>query len=423
MLNTHGANMDKDPIQMDDLDDYTLLSIFDVLNLDDLINVADIGLRYRHLVTRHYAISKFKLHDSLVRFSGHMLAGSSVEISSYSIEIVDFSMAQKVLRIFGHIISKLQFNYDRYNPIQARRMARYINKYCSESLVEIKLYSFKESVLELWDIPFAKVQNVYLIRGIFTSKSFDLNTIFPSMQRLELEWITIPESKYLVQHYPHLKHFKMSDTKIIEKILSLNHQIQSVYVWGEYNFDFLRFICSESPNLSELILNGLPNDFTETAFQRIYSMPNIKKFTLHLSKLIEFIPEYSPFDLGQVEEFTLSCFEPSQKWIELITQYQTIRKLNVKWGTLNSHQWLKLLRDLPNLLEIEAKWDITLPTESITDLINNNTRLEKVTFLDTESSFREILRTQINEQWQLFVEDNKNFADAIFIRSVEIGEA
>lgn len=408
---------------MDDLDDYTLLSIFDKLNLDDLINVADIGLRYRHLVTRHYAIPKFKLHDSLIRLAGHMLAGSSFEISSYSIEIVTFPVAQKMLRIFGHLISKLEFNYDRYNPAQARIIAKYINDYCSESLVEIKLYSFKESVLDLWNIPFTKVENVYLIRGIFTSKPFDLNSTFPAMQRLELEWITITESKYLVKHYPHLKYFKMADSKTIERILSLNHQIQSVYVWSEYSFDFLRFICENSTNLSELILNGLPKGFTETTIQRNYSMPNIKKFTLYLSNLIEFIPEYSPFDLGQVEEFTLSCIEPSQKWIDIITQYQSIRKLAVEWGILNSNQWSKVLRDLPNLMEIEAKLDSTLPTQSITALINNSTKLEKVTFLDTESSFRDILRTEINEQWQLFVTIDRNFADAIFIRSVEKGRS
>lgn len=393
--------------------------VFDKLNISDLISAADIGHRYRHLVIRHYAIPKFKMHESVIRFVGNMLAKDDILISNNSVEILSFSTAQKVLRIFGNLISNLKLNHGRYNPTQARTITKYINDYCSESLAEIEFKNFKDTLMEQLHKPFVKVQNIQLIAGILPNEPFDLNIAFTAMHRLEFKWVTVTESKYLERHYPHLEHLQMNGHKTIVGIIAFNPQIESLSVLGDYDFDFLRFISSNARKLSALALNGLPTDFTETTFRRIFTISTVKKFTLNLSKFLDHSPEYSPFDLQQVEEFKLSITHPFPRWVDLIVQYQNIRKFKVEPGILDNDQWNKILTGLPNLKEVFLKWDGTKSTEVIAALINNSTVLEKVTFLNTGANFRDTIRNQINDQWILFYRNRRNFGDTIFVRSVE----
>lgn len=122
----------------------TLLKYFDDLPLQDLIDLADENPRFRELIATHTAIYRFRIHENGICFineqnSNKVILPTERPISYIDCDIIicDLSRAFKLLRCFGHIISKISVSYGVSHPYPImfeEAIDKYINEYCSDSL-------------------------------------------------------------------------------------------------------------------------------------------------------------------------------------------------------------------------------------------------------------------------------------------------
>lgn len=54
-------------LKLDDLNNYTLLDIFDKFTLEDLTSVADMNSRFRELIIKHYAVREYRIHEKIIK--------------------------------------------------------------------------------------------------------------------------------------------------------------------------------------------------------------------------------------------------------------------------------------------------------------------------------------------------------------------
>lgn len=54
-------------LQLDDLNDDVVLGIFEELDFEELLDLADVNIQFRDLITQHYIIPKCHLNEQVVQ--------------------------------------------------------------------------------------------------------------------------------------------------------------------------------------------------------------------------------------------------------------------------------------------------------------------------------------------------------------------
>lgn len=134
---------DINPCRLQYLDDFTLLHIFDRLNFDDLVKVADIDDRFQHLVADHYIVSKFRIHTKVIHLNPSIYEAKQPN----TLLVHDYEQIRRVLRHFGHLITSVRFAEFSFAPTKSAQIAADIAAYCSNTLVELELYGPGGSIL------------------------------------------------------------------------------------------------------------------------------------------------------------------------------------------------------------------------------------------------------------------------------------
>lgn len=132
---------DESRCQLQHLDDFTLLHIFDHLNFDDLVKVADIDDRFHHLVADHYIVFKFRIHTKVIHLNPSIYDEKLPNI----LLVQDYEQIRRVLRHFGHLITSLRFAEYSFAPAKSAQIAADIVAYCSNTLIELEVYGPADS--------------------------------------------------------------------------------------------------------------------------------------------------------------------------------------------------------------------------------------------------------------------------------------
>lgn len=130
------GNVTLDSLQFFDLNNDMILEIFDKINFEDLLTLAEMRTKFQDLIIRYYAINKFHIHEKLI-----MLCGArddlQIEITTDSIRIYDNKLFSRILQNFGYLISRIRI--DTAHRASIKFIGGQVNKYCSESLTEMSL--------------------------------------------------------------------------------------------------------------------------------------------------------------------------------------------------------------------------------------------------------------------------------------------
>lgn len=105
----------------------------------------------------------FRIFGKKTYFFRVMFASSDemLEMSYQKIEINDLKTSLQLIRCFGALISKLEYDYSIESfPAHRNELDRYINQYCAESLTEIEFFTISEEVFENLKKPFLNVKSV-----------------------------------------------------------------------------------------------------------------------------------------------------------------------------------------------------------------------------------------------------------------------
>lgn len=187
------------------LNDHCLIKIFEILSINDLVNVS---------VTS----SRFKLSTCIV--FGQKFAKNVINISN---EVLPYQKnshhltAFLLLRNFGHLIKKLKVNYkEDYNRFN-REFENAIIKYTTKSVTEIEFFKAdKFAFAQIKRRQFKAVTKVVFANCVVGRFMFEISKWFPNAQRLELlesTMLAATDAACIEQEFPRLAHLAIINPK------------------------------------------------------------------------------------------------------------------------------------------------------------------------------------------------------------------
>lgn len=245
--------------------------ILETMDLSALANMAETNQHFyrlaRGIFNRKYAKKHFEINcvwnvDEVF----------SVYESEDEIQIINYHLLMKVLKLFGSGITRLRIDYgnDYYDQLttrQAKEITKFIRNYCYESIIELTMGNCKGSELEEMRFPSKNAQNL-TIGGqwqILGSNTLKFDEIFPELRFLVLGYrFSLIDKESIVRKYLYSEHLhveisqnevnseKMSE-RDLEKVLSVNPHIQSLYL-AYVSENFLKNVSKALPNLENLEL-------------------------------------------------------------------------------------------------------------------------------------------------------------------------
>lgn len=354
----------------------TLLDTFDKLSFGELVNAADSDERHRELIIKYYMIPKFQLHERTINFRHNALihyekisrARSMIEISSIQIFL-------KTLRLFGHLITKLEYSQMNLDESTKQLIGESMNEYCRRSLIEISCLSSDANMTNEWKKPFENVIKVSLgSGGMSVNISNHLNVLFPNMHFLTL----LPG----------------------------------------FNSTIFQSVNGTFPNLDGVEFNpSRTNQFED------YAMNHFSNVTiLSINMLLRSCPapQHFPFNLQRLVELEIVAFDVTDQWMDIIRQMRSLRKIEIYLNELNIQQWIRIVTELPNLSEIAVELDVESndTLDSVVESILKHRNLQKVEFLGMDEVNRGYLSDKLNANWKLIGNQtlDTNSPDAVFVR-------
>lgn len=248
--------------------------VFNYLNLEDLMNLADAIKAIRRDAATFFA-NKHKGKCIKVEPNNNKLIAVSVEDQSISIH--KLTLASKIIRLFGKSITKIQITYNcilnggvkcyfirQSLDILRKRLMLYINKYCSKTLKTLILVGPIYLSIAEAKTAYENLEELSLIGGCIGFNASQFNEFFPNLRKMELFRCCFDDPHGFVATYQHLEHlriyflrfapssFKMDNVK---EILNLNPQLKTFGYFDDCKLTFLKYINQKLKQLKTLELN------------------------------------------------------------------------------------------------------------------------------------------------------------------------
>ncbi|XP_055304947.1 uncharacterized protein LOC129569808 [Sitodiplosis mosellana] len=279
-----------------DVNDDCLELIFGHLMLQDLVNVADTCKRFQPSAKAVFA-SKCRGKWLMLHPSVHRL--EPFESLENFVKVFGMSNCLKLLRHFGHKITKIDIDYFFINTVKQAVLGRYMNEYCADSLIDITIGA-SEEVIANWTKPFINAETVWL----WSSDLGDLSEWFPKTRRLVLhagvQWVqnTFPHLEELEIHNGSNKRNRAS----VAEMLRLNPHLQQLRLLGlGYDMTFMESVSAYLQSLTLLDIR-YGSGFLNLDGSSI-NLKSVKEFNIDLRRVGEM--RKIPFSFGQLDKMQL----------------------------------------------------------------------------------------------------------------------
>lgn len=324
-------------VRITDLKIGCLLKIFKHVGLRDLLSLADSNEYLKRAAecafVQRYGRKKLWLYKVRAYEFRHY--------STYTnILVEDFKTSLQLLRCFGHLISHLEINEDEDSDEMCpmlrtmyKYLFSYINEYCSKYLMDITFVMIPKGSLELLKNPFYRAKTVNLFGCHFGRKMTSLETLFPNLLCLKLDFNDTVEPKIIEEHWHRMKHLEINIDKKnftrenIEEVLCLNPQLRRLKIGAGWSADFLEDISIFLQFIEVLEFGRLFEGFSDYIGKPIH-FDSVKKLKLAFdtTKSNEF-PNI-PLSFVQLEELTLDTnHELNEEFYKFAGRNQTINKI------------------------------------------------------------------------------------------------
>lgn len=365
-----------------------LLLIFDKLDLPALANVAETNKDFSHLAA---FVFQRRYSNKTIKIMGSFSIGSMKHIyyTNDTLEIQDNETVPKMLRHFGHLITSLKVEFYFVFDSEIKNINRNINRYCSDSLVNLDVHSGHEDFFDDMIKPFNAVQSVS-VRGRFNSlgsKTLNLNELYPAMINLSLKNIKVFDFSWINLNFPHLKHLcvdvsQNTDPRMaanylseanVDQLIKNNQQIESIRL-GSITQNLLKMVTEDLPNLKNLELESY-DEWNSNFEHREIRFDNVKRFVMERGS--HSVPETIAF--SQLEEFQTDGF-PNEctRWIELIENNKSLRKVYVLERYIKNSEFQRLAAAKLHLIEISLRCAKDVEDNTIATFIENSKNLTKM---------------------------------------------
>lgn len=405
-------------IKITDLNLNALEKIFDCLSLNDLLNIADTSKKFKQPADWVFR-SKYGKRKIIFWRTNPSRCNHPVWPTD-NIYIDNFSLCFKILRSFGHAISKLDVNYLKINGNKCAKIDYYVVKYCT-ALAEISFKHAGVNTLNCIVKPFEKIEKLIFEDSYVGGKLANLNKWFPRLRALELKfYMRIENSKCLEKHFQHLESLtidgQVSDIRGSNLIntLCFNPQLRQLSISDKFDMKFLQYASKHLHFLEKLEIRK----WTEQEFAHsgeFIHLKNVQIVTIDFSRCYK-VPEI-PLRFDQLETLIVDAMymcRLNDNFIDFMQKHTTIRKLKIFWQNYGFQRKItnccnaifkeKLAQASAYLWEFEIDDCIFSSYEAISFLKQCKYLKQFCLPLQNQNEY-DALNEHLGKEWRKFVDD------------------
>lgn len=406
----------KNRVQLSNLNIDVQYLIFEHLDLTDLISMAQTNEDFSALATDVFR-RKFSKKLITIYNPNYLFPHVDFQHMGDTVLIQHFDTILMVLKQFGHTIQKLSVEYTNTNlkTIEIAKISEFINLYCSDTLIEFKVFSFHREIFEKMSKPFTNVE-VVSIRGEFKSTldsgNLRIEELFPAMRDLSLLVVLVQNAYCIHRNFPNLerldvhiwehknkRRFTFDD---IEVLLKMNRQIRSLSL-SYCTRPFLKTVNQILPNLERLEIENYHNEPYIVDDGLLIEFKNVKNFTNYIGA--ESVPTNISFS-NLLEFYTYAYPRTCDKWIDLVKKSTTLKRIKV-WNALVKNEQLEELSKINlSLDEIYIEINEGVTDETIINFIKANWKTKKIILSrreipDSFKSVAKFIQENFESKWRI----------------------
>lgn len=415
MPSNQQSNLTETKLKFDDLHLDVLFLIFDELEFGDLVNVADTNLKLSYFAAEIFR-QKFR---NINHFDIEPNKYSASKVFKKTIRMHGYKLIVNALKHFGKNVQRITVDGFYLKPTQSAGVIGAINKYCSETLIELGLFWVEFNICHHFTQPFTKVKTLkFELKKKVAEPTKKLNKLFPNAEYFVLGIQPLANDSFTDCFFPHLTHvtlridytinWKSKGEFMGEKLLKQNPQIQSIALNIQYTpVDILSSINQILPNLKYLKLWQCPT-FNVVHFN------NVKALNICENDFTGF--EHIKF--SRLEEIELDYFNYLHEKIFafLKENENSLRQLDIVENSNSDDFQMKfesLIEALPNLMQISVMCRQRLSMDALIRILNFDYQENLQQFTCSNYGFSQSdltsLLQNIGDDWNLDVSYKKEW--------------
>lgn len=409
-----------DKMTFDGLNEDCIIFILEKLDFEDLLSMAQVNENLRVLANdvfrRKFAKKKIVIYNYFLdeepeeelgiiakaltrlrfKFIEKRNANPATIINNESIEIMEnVYNSLNVLKCFGNRIQKLKLVFGEAESDESQKILRFVNKYCSESLIDFELDVSEGNAFKCFKKPFKTIEHLSLrdfIPNIEESIP-QMNHTFPVLHSLSLTPLRLM-GNYIKCYFSHLEHLCLDVPycTTIDDLLQINPHVKSVEL-AQATPQFMQNVNTKLPNLENLAIWDIELS------QEMIQFENVKKFiaknTLNSPRNIHF-PKLQELQIN----FGDYCVE---EWINFLKSHNNLSYLQLKYWKMDDKQFERLTKELPNLVEVSVVRfnGQFIGIYSILKFVEKHEKLMKLNLDACERNDYEVIREKFEFKWEI----------------------
>lgn len=408
--------------KLTDLDEDSLLLIFERLDLSSLLAISQLNDLFRAIAADVY---RRKFDHKILRLTEQFITpklGIYVNDRSNTIEIEEYDVILELFKSFGTVISNVEIQTSQNNR-EINKHIKSIVKHISENSAGLKEFSLSchdAYPLEIVNLPFTNVEHLSLNghHKKLGSKTLHFNDMFPKLRRLNLERARIIHRESIAVPFKYLEHLQLNlmnyydnSEEYIEQLIKMNLQIRSLSIF-QISLKFLQFLSINSPNLEYLEFTS-SKSVQHLEFAGEINFKSVKYLEVR-SSCREFPRNVTFEQLQKLDLLDMDFNDLPYDWIKFIGKNIHLKRVNVPYWTISDAQLKSLTENVPNLVDASFALRPEVETETIVAFLKENKNLKRLELtypIDADTIEEEIkkIKSQIENEW-ILTETNGSFS-------------
>lgn len=412
-------------MELEHLDHENLISILDWMEFDGLLYMAESNPQFYQLIMDKYIIDACAFNEKKIHLTNiKSLSSIGIRMKPNEIFLDVFPLILRVIRNFGHIISRLTFNSTTFNSDQVKVIGQYIDKYCSPSLREFVLSDGNVSPFSKWENIFERCESVEF-HNLINHEQLSLKRTFPRLHRLFIQTTNSSNLSFLEHNLSYLQQITLDLSEpssnamrsALKNFLLLNNQLRRFEMQSPISAKFLSFVNTALPQLNSLAITIQPLDYASNQLDEKLNFPLVNILKLRVIG-DDAMFTYLPLTFDRLRSLHLSCDVFDSNAMKFVIQNKHLISLVINDDTLDYTRWLQLIDSLPELTEITAIVRQTfLDSHADSGILMTHKHLQRITIGLSYSYDRQEWIKSMAKNWKLIDTSTKNKRQQlIFVR-------
>lgn len=353
------------------LDDYSLLSLFDRLNLDDLINLAGISRRIDDIIATHYLTAKFHLHKTALPIK-YVNGRHYIYDTAHKTYVDGLDGIDRFLRYFGEVIQAIELSGAPANDTDngLRALGKVIERHCRHTLSAVVFRQSADAVVNYWRAPFDQVQRVNIT---IEHDMSNLTKVLPNIRKMHVTLLRdrAYDAFYLAHltqlHYEELAF--LSNRTFLKSLFHANPHLKRFHTKITLDADFLGFMATHLRELEELDIISFTRDFMDNVDRVQIQFASVKRLAITSYRYDTSLYNPVPLAFDRLESFELVIAQLSPEMLKFIVRNKCLQHLSLAFTSLPGAVLKELIDGLPALATLTIRWTREMTTNELIEAL------------------------------------------------------